>query len=401
MKNNNRVFFKYDICIIGGCGHIGAPLGILFSSKGLKVVGYDTDQKKVDQINSGKMGFIEAGCQKLLNEAFKQKNIYFSTDPRVIKFSNFLIICLGTPVDEHANPKFGVIDELIELIRKQTDTPGQIIIIRSTVYPGTAEYIQRKLGREIKIAFCPERIAEGSALKEYGTLPQIIASPDNATRKIVSALFSKINQDIYEMDNFKEAELVKIITNAFRYISFAISNQFFMIAQRNNLNFDNIYKAATYKYPRMQGFVNKGFVGGACLFKDTMQLNAYHGNYFTLGQAAMFINEGLPDFIVEMLEEKYGGLENKTIGILGMSFKADIDDIRESLSFKLKKLLDFKSKKVKWHDPYLNNDKNCKPFKEIINCDIVILATPHTYYKKRVGQLKQIKNFYNATYWQI
>jgi len=401
MKNNNRTSFKYDICIIGGCGHIGAPLGILFASRGVKVVGYDVDQKKVDQMNFGNMGFIEAGCPELLKKSLKKKNIYFSTDPRVIKFSKFLIICIGTPVDEHANPKFNVIDGLIKLLREQIDTLNQIIIVRSTVYPGTIGYIQRKLDKKIKIAFCPERIAEGSALKECRTLPQIIASPDKVTRKTVSNLFSKINQDIYEMDNFKEAEFVKIITNAFRYINFAIPNQFFMIAQRNKLNFDNIYRAAIYKYPRMQGFFNKGFVGGTCLFKDTMQLNAYHSNYFTLGQAAMFINEGLPDFIVGILEEKCGGLEDKTIGILGMTFKADIDDIRESLSFKLKKLLSSKSKKVKWHDPYLNNDKDCKPFKEVINCNIVILATPHTYYKKRVIRLKKIKNFYNATYWQI
>lgn len=399
MKRNNYSKNKYDICIVGGCGHVGAPLGILFATRGLKVVGYDINQESVDQMNSGKMWFIESGCIELLKTALKKKTIYFSTNPEVIKLSKFLIICVGTPVDERANPKFGVINNLIELLKKQTDFRNQIIIIRSTVYPGTTEYIQRKIRGKFRIAFCPERIAEGFALKEYRTLPQIIASPDKTTRKIVSRLFSKINQDIYEMDNFKEAELVKIITNAFRYINFAIPNQFFMIAQRNGLNFDNIYGAATYKYPRMQGFVNKGFVGGTCLYKDTMQLNAYHSNYFTLGQAAMFINEGLPDFIAEILEEKYNGLENKTVGILGMTFKADIDDIRESLSFKLKKLLSVKSKEVKWHDPYLRNDKNCKPFKEVIGCDIVILATPHTYYKKRDSQLKKIKNFYNATYW--
>ncbi|MDA2922514.1 nucleotide sugar dehydrogenase [Patescibacteria group bacterium AH-259-L07] len=393
--------FKYDICIIGGCGHIGAPLGILFASKGLKVIGYDVNKKTVNQMNTGKMWFIEHGCEKLLKKTLREKQIVFSADPRTVSSAAFLIICIGTPVDEHANPRFSVMDDLIKLLQKYTDLRNQILILRSTIYPGTTEYIQRKLGANIKIAFCPERLAQGSALKELRVLPQIVATPEKRIRQSVRSLFSKINEDIYEMDNFQEAELVKIINNTYRYLNFSISNQFFMAAQRNNLNFDNIYKATTYKYPRMKGFGNKGFVGGTCLYKDTMQLNAYLRNHFALGQAAMFINEGLPDFIIEILEKKYNDLKDKTVGILGMTFKANIDDTRESLSFKLKKILSFKAKEVKWHDPYLKNDKNYMPFSKVIECDIVVLATPHRYYQKRVNQLKNIKNFYNATYWQI
>lgn len=393
--------FPYDVCLIGGCGRVGAPLGILFASKGCKVAGYDIDAKRVDAMNAGRMVFSEPGSQELLSGACAKGNICFSHDPAVLGQAKFLIVCIGTPVDEHGNPQFRVIDELIALLKIHSREENQIIIVRSSVYPGTTEYIQRALGSTSSIAFCPERIAEGFALKEYRELPQIVASPHKDTRTMVAGLFSKINDDVYEMDSFEEAEFVKMITNSFRYINFAIANQFFMIAERHGLNFDRIYQAATYHYPRMQGFINKGFVGGTCLYKDTMQLNAFHSNYFTLGQSAIFINEGLPDFIVEQLKKRFGDLRDKTVGILGMTYKADIDDVRESLSFKLKKLLTFASLHVKWHDPYLEQDPACSSLNEALGCDIVVLATPHTYYKERADQLRKATRLYNATYWQI
>lgn len=155
MKKNNHSKNKYDICVIGGCGHVGAPLSILFASKGQKVIGYDTNQDSVDQMNSGKMWFFEPQCQELLKKALKEKKISFSTDPNIIKSSEFLVVCIGTPVDEHADPKFSVLEPLIKLLKRQASHRHQFIIIRSTVYPGTTEYIQRRIGEKFRIAFCP------------------------------------------------------------------------------------------------------------------------------------------------------------------------------------------------------------------------------------------------------
>lgn len=390
---------SYDICIMGGCGHVGAPLGILFASQGFKVVGYDVNEHAVAALNQGSMLFYEPGCVDLLKQALLKKSIFFTIDPAVIKDAKFLIVCVGTPVDEYGNPKFSIIDDLVVLLNQYMNLHDQVLILRSSVYPGTTEYIKRKLKGHVKIAFCPERIAEGFALKEYAELPQIVASPDLEVRRVVRELFSSINNDIYEMDNFKEAELVKIFTNVYRYINFAIANQFFMIAERDGLNFDRIVQATTYRYPRTQGLVNKGFVGGSCLHKDTLQLNAFHNNYFTLGQSAVSINEGLPDFIVDVLEKRFGNLKDKIVGILGMTYKADIDDVRSALSFKLKKILNFKSAAVVWHDPYFDGKAGCAPLEEVLRSDIVVLAVPHRYYRERWSEIQtKSKNFYNATY---
>ncbi len=137
MKKDHSSSMQYEVCVIGGCGHIGAPLGILFASKGLKVVGYDINQNSVNQMNAGKMWFIEPDCDKLLQQNLDNRNISFSADPKVIKLSKFIIICVGTSVDEHANPKFAIIDELIGFLKKQVSFQNQVIILRSTVYPGT------------------------------------------------------------------------------------------------------------------------------------------------------------------------------------------------------------------------------------------------------------------------
>src|SRR6185312_8992597 len=148
-----------------------------------------------------------------------------------------------------------------------------------------------------------------------------------------------------------EAELAKLFTNTWRYINFAISNQFYMIANASGHDFYNIYDAMTQDYPRLKSFAKAGLAAGPCLFKDTMQLSAFSGNNFFLGHSAMLVNEGLPDFMIEAMKDRYK-LENKTVGILGMAFKGENEDPRESLSYKLMKRLELEADTVLCHDPY-------------------------------------------------
>jgi UDP-N-acetyl-D-mannosaminuronic acid dehydrogenase len=176
-----------------------------------------------------------------------------------------------------------------------------------------------------------------------------------------------------------EAEVAKLFTNVWRYIQFAIANQFYQIATQFDLDFYKLYKAITYKYPRAESFPGAGFAAGPCLFKDTMQLAAFSNNSFFLGHAAMLINEGLPNFIVQRLKEKYD-LKDKIVGILGMAFKANSDDIRESLSYKLRKLLEMEAKKVLCSDVYISERGFVSADDIISSSDLVILATPHREY---------------------
>lgn len=388
--------YKKDVCIIGGCGHVGLPLALCFADKGLKVNVYDINQETVDMVNNSKMPFLETGCEKLLKDNIN-KNLYVSTDPHSISESKFVIIVIGTPVDEFLNPDRTIFKNFINEYYKYFSN-GQTLILRSTVYPGTSDWLNGYLAKKTKkidVSFCPERIAEGKAIEEIYNLPQIVSSYKNSVTVNVSNLFKKLTQDIIVLDP-TEAELAKLYTNSWRYIQFAIANQFYMLANSNGKDFYKIYNAMTFKYPRTQSFPKAGFAAGPCLFKDTMQLSSFDNNQFFLGHSAMLVNEGMPAFIVDQLQKKFD-LKNKKIGILGMAFKAESDDKRSSLSYKLKKILDLNSKKLFCSDEYIK-DKNFLSKEELIKkSDIIIIGVPH----KNYSNLKIPKNKFVYDMWDF
>tara|TARA_B100001123_G_C15335332_1_gene1032618 strand:- start:3371 stop:4549 length:1179 start_codon:yes stop_codon:yes gene_type:complete len=388
--------YKKDICIIGGCGHVGLPLALCFADKGLKVNVYDINQETVDMVNNSKMPFLETGCEKLLKDNIN-KNLYVSTDPHSISESKFVIIVIGTPVDEFLNPDRTIFKNFINEYYKYFSN-GQTLILRSTVYPGTSDWLNGYLAKKTKkidVSFCPERIAEGKAIEEIYNLPQIVSSYKNSVTINVSNLFKKLTQDIIVLDP-TEAELAKLYTNSWRYIQFAIANQFYMLANSNGKDFYKIYNAMTFKYPRTQSFPKAGFAAGPCLFKDTMQLSSFDNNQFFLGHSAMLVNEGMPAFIVDQLQKEFD-LKNKKIGILGMAFKAESDDKRSSLSYKLKKILDLNSKKLFCSDEYIK-DKNFLSKEDLIKkSDIIIIGVPH----KNYSNLKIPKNKFVYDMWDF
>jgi UDP-N-acetyl-D-mannosaminuronic acid dehydrogenase len=376
------------ICIVGGCGHVGLPLGLAFASKGFFVTLVDLNSSMVEKVNKGKLPFKEDGAEKLLSSLIS-KNLVAVSDKSLVKNQDVVIFATGTPVDEHHSPK---INEVLKVIRSYEDlfSKEQLIILRSTLFPGLTEFIANELENLLggtKVAFCPERILQGRALEEIFTLPQIVAAHSDKAYEQAAELFLKISPKIIRMEP-KEAELVKLMTNTWRYLEFAISNAFYMIAESDGLDFYKLLDAIKDDYPRAKHFPSAGLAAGPCLFKDTMQLSAFYQNNFFLGQSAMLVNEGLPNFLIQQLEKKIGSLVEKQIALLGMTFKANNDDTRESLSFKIKKILEFKMAKVFTHDPYLQNEM---PLQEILNlADGIILGTPHNEYKSVVPTVPYI-----------
>jgi UDP-N-acetyl-D-mannosaminuronic acid dehydrogenase len=298
--------FRNDVCIVGGLGHVGLPLGLSLAEKGLSVIAYDVNEKSASQVQAGKLPFLEVGGEDLLKKVIGQ-TFHVSTELQSVAECKFVIIVIGTPVDEHLNPKFALfkkfIDSFVDLLSDE-----QHIILRSTVYPGITEKIQRYLrtrGKQCPVSFCPERIVQGQALHEIASLPQIVASFDEAAFEEAAGLFSRVASEVVRLEP-AEAELAKLFSNVWRYIQFATANQFYTIASQNGLDYYKIHKAMTHKYPRAQGMPIAGFAAGPCLFKDTMQLAAYSGNRFFLGHSAMLINEGLPYFILASCIHKKG-----------------------------------------------------------------------------------------------
>jgi UDP-N-acetyl-D-mannosaminuronic acid dehydrogenase len=293
-----------------------------------------------------------------------------------------LVVVIGTPVDEFLGPSMTVFEKAVDQIAPHL-RDGALVVLRSTVYPGTTSYVAGHLlerGCSVDVAFCPERIAEGHALEELHTLPQIIGADTDASAERAAELFGVLAARTIRTST-KEAELAKLFTNTWRYMKFAVANQFFMIADQAGVDYSNILRAIREDYPRAADLPGPGFAAGPCLFKDTMQLAAYTSDHFPLGQAAMQVNEGLPAYIVSALERRYGGLQGKTVGILGMAFKAESDDTRASLSYKLRKLLAWAGAQVVCTDPYVKDDRLVSLERVVAESDILVLGAPHASYR--------------------
>jgi UDP-N-acetyl-D-mannosaminuronic acid dehydrogenase len=375
--------FDLDVVVVGGCGHVGLPLAIGFASRGLTVGIYDINEAAVDLVNSGQLPFQEDGAQPVLKQALADAALHATTDPAVISRADAVVVVIGTPVDEHLNPNPHAVGRSLEATIDHF-REGQLLVLRSTVYPGVTRNVERmfeKAGIELDVAFCPERIAEGKAMVELFELPQIVSGRSQAVRDRAGRLFGNLTKTIVELEP-EEAELAKLFTNTWRYIKFAAANQFYVMANNNGLDFERIRSALSYDYPRAADMPGAGFAAGPCLFKDTMQLAAFSDNSFALGHAAMLVNEGLPLYVVSQLEQKMNLAETR-VGILGMAFKGESDDIRSSLSYKLKRILEFRAASVLTTDPYVTVDDSLSSLEQVVaESDVLILAAPHGVYRE-------------------
>ena len=373
------------VVIVGGGGHVGLPLGLVLADSGFETISLDISADSVETINSGRMPFIEVGAQELLNKSLANKSFCATTDHKVIESADVVIIVIGTPVDEHLNPDPNAVVSAVSACMPYMNSK-QLVILRSTVFPGVTERVKNLLAASNlfpEVTFCPERILEGHALKELRELPQIIGATIESGAKRASELFIKLGVKTIVVTP-EEAELAKLFTNVWRYIKFAAANQFWLMSNEAGLDFSRIREAISFDYPRASDLPNAGFSAGPCLFKDTMQLAAFSNNNFALGHSAMQVNEGLPLYLVSKLEEKFD-LNNLTIGILGAAFKGESDDIRSSLSYKLKKILQFRAKKVLMTDPYVSVDANLISLEETIEkSDVLIIGAPHNAFKNLV-----------------
>ncbi|MCW6011276.1 nucleotide sugar dehydrogenase, partial [Micromonospora sp. CPCC 205371] len=290
-------------------------------------------------------------------------------------------VVVGTPVDEHLNPDLGAVPRALERCVEHL-APGQLVILRSTVYPGVTALTEKLLsskGLAVDVAFCPERIAEGKALTELFDLPQIVAARTPEVTARAEKFFRNLTDQIVPLEP-EEAELAKLFTNTWRYIKFATANQFWMMANDFGLDFARIRHAITFDYPRASDLPMPGFAAGPCLFKDTMQLAAFNRNNFVLGHSAMLINEGLPLYVVSRLESRFD-LSAMSVGILGMAFKGGSDDPRESLAYKLRKILLLKARETLCTDPYIS-DERFTPLAEVLErADLLVIASPHPEYR--------------------
>ena len=370
-----------DLTVVGGAGHVGIPLVLAFAEAGLTVNVNDLNEATLATLKSGKLPFIEYGAEPLLKKALANKRLVFSSSPSGISKRGPVVITIGTPVDEFLNPVHGDVQRCVDdLLPHVSD--DQLLVLRSTVYPGTTDWLAdylKRLGRKNRIAFCPERVVQGYGIKELGSMPQIVSGTTPEAEQEAADLFRHITPELVTCKPM-EAEFAKLFSNAYRYIEFAATNQFYMLAKQAGADYQAIMKAMKTNYPRLKSLPGPGFSAGPCLFKDTMQLAAYARNQFGLGHAAMQVNEGLVLQLVADQRRNYD-VGRMTVGLLGMAFKAEIDDTRASLSYKVKRALQMCAREVLTTDPFVTTDSSLLPLEQVVDrSDIMILCTPHSAY---------------------
>jgi UDP-N-acetyl-D-mannosaminuronic acid dehydrogenase len=389
---------KKNVAVVG-IGRVGLPLALTIASKNYFVFGIDKDSEKTSEINKGIMPFMEKGANVLLKKNI-DKNFTATTDYSVVENCGTIIITLGTPIDENMNPMFTQIESALEKMTPYL-VSGQLLILRSTVSPGTTEYVasiieettQLRVGKNFYLAFCPERISEGNSIDEIPKITQIVGGLDKKSTSQAVELFHSIGVKTLETDAVS-SELAKLFTNMYRYINFAISNEFMVLAEKYKRDIYEIINLVNYGYPR-GGLKSPGLTGGPCLFKDGFFLIS-DLPFGDLISASWKINESIPVILINRVAEEMD-LKGKNATILGLAFKADIDDTRESLSFKVRKSLYRERAKVTLQDPYIKEykyqDVEQDVYKSVKNADLIFVATNHKeYYKLDIEKLKLLAN---------
>ena len=262
--------FKFNVCVVGGAGHVGFPIGLMFASKNLKVCLLDSNENQLKKISQNQIPFKEKNGQNFLKKY--KKNIFLTSNQKFIKESKNIIICIGTPIKSNLKPELKNFFKFFRSIKKYL-TKDQEIIVRSSVYIGSIEKIKNILNCD-NVVYCPERIVQGLSLEELPKLPQIVSGFDNKSIKNASILFKKICKKII-ITSVQEAELIKLYSNAYRYINFSISNQFFEMCTSIGVSFSKIRKFMREGYERSASIPSAGFAAGPCLLKDTMQLHNF------------------------------------------------------------------------------------------------------------------------------
>ena len=371
-----------DITVVGGAGHVGIPLVLALAEAGMRVNINDLNQANLDTLQAGRLPFIEDGAERALAKALGAKRLVFTNLPDRVSTPGPVIITIGTPIDEFLNPVRRVVQACVDaLLPRLAD--GQLVVLRSTVFPGTTDWLAAYLetqGRKMKVAFCPERVVQGFGLKELRAMPQIVSGCTPEAERGAIDLFERITPEVVVVSPL-EAEFAKLFSNAYRYIEFAATNEFYLVAKSAGVDYQRVLTAMKHNYPRLKSIPRPGFTAGPCLVKDTMQLSAFARNQFGLGHAALLINEGLVLHVIDDLKRRFD-LAKTTVGLLGMAFKAESDDTRASLSYKFKNVLTSQARAVLTTDPFVTTDPQLLPLAEVIErSDLLILCAPHAAYR--------------------
>ena len=369
----------YDVSVIG-LGRIGLPLALSFADAGLSVLGVDNDTKRLDALRERRMPFKEPGTDELLARV----DLDLSSRAADAAQADAIVLTLGTPAMSHIEIDIGairaVLDDLLPQLRE-----GHLLVLRSTVAPHTTEFVAGylekhrgfRVGEDLYVAHVPERIAADRFMEEIGTLPCIVGGVGEASGERAAKLFEPLGAPIVQTSPV-QAELAKIWTNILRYATFALPNLLMMDCERYGANVFDVIELINKDYPR-GGIKAPGFTAGTCLRKD-FAFSEERSSAPGMLLAVSRVHETVPLFLVDGVKRRLGGsLRERRVAVLGLAFKSDTDDERDSLSHKLIRLLERELADVSVHDPVVATPTSS--FEEAVSgVDVVIVATNHSAY---------------------
>jgi UDP-N-acetyl-D-mannosaminuronic acid dehydrogenase len=378
------VSYERFISVIG-LGRVGLPLALCFADRGLRVLGVDHDPAVLDSIRAGRMPFAEAGTQKLLERVANTDRLELTERAADAAQADDIVITIGTPSFSHVESDLrqvrAAVDDLLPLLR-----PGHALILRSTIAPGTTEFVagylekrrDLRVGEDVYVAHAPERIAAGRFLEEITSLPCIIGGVGDASTERAAEVFGVFGAPIVKTTPM-QAELAKIWTNILRYAAFALPNLLMMDCERYGANVFEVIELINRDYPR-GGIAMPGMTAGTCLRKD-FAFSEERSNSPGMLLAVSRVNESVPLFLVEGIKRRMGTLASRKVAVLGLTFKRDTDDERDSLSHKLIRLLERELADVAVCDPHAPSPT--QPLLDAVqNADVVIVATNHSEFER-------------------
>jgi UDP-N-acetyl-D-mannosaminuronic acid dehydrogenase len=359
---------KNTIAVIGGAGHIGLPLSCLISNQGMSTIIIDNNKESIEKIQNKISPFYEEGLNEQLEKAI-DGGLQVTKNMNKISECNIVIITLGTSSKTTDIENFNsLVQDVITLSNDET-----MVILRSTLSAGTMENIIQDYSRDknLKFIYAPERIAEGKALKELREMPQIIGCHNHEDYLLVESFFNSLGVKTLKM-TFKEAEFLKLFLNTYRYLQFSTLNFFENIAHNNHIDFKNVLELASKDYPRLKGVPDSGFVGGPCLIKDSKTFANSYPEAQEIVQSFLDVNDYYVKNIIQKCKHTFS---TKKIIQLGLTFKPNSDDIRDSQALRLYETLLDEGYNVKAFDPYVHDSNKWEEIKDF--SENIIIATNH------------------------
>jgi UDP-N-acetyl-D-mannosaminuronic acid dehydrogenase len=371
---------KPDVAVVG-LGRVGLPLALSFADRGLNVIGIDNDPARLSSVRAGTMPFSETGAQELLERVTASGRLSLSERVADAARAKHIVITLGTPSFSHIEIDMrdvrSALDDLLGALR-----PGHALTLRSTVAPGTTEFVAGylakhrgfQIGEEVYVAHAPERIAAGRFLEEIDSLPCIIGGVGARSGEVAAELFGVFRAPIVQTTPV-QAELAKIWANILRYTHFALPNLLMMDCERYGANVFEVIDLVNRDYPR-GGLAQPGLTAGTCLRKD-FAFSEERSNAPGMLLAVSRVNESVPLFLVEGIKRRVGSLSGRKVAVLGLAFKADTDDERDSLAHKLVRLLERELADVVAHDPHVSTP-TASLEQAVESADVVVVGANHS-----------------------